>query len=228
MRMTADIAYQMVLSGTSYDTAFSQNSSTGWVLEWWAYIPRLYQQTMVALVTPSKTLAFGLTGGGAYNCQSSDGAFNFALAQPEVNTWYLFGARMLYGTSTLTIYMVKQGTNSGNALQQLSATALQYSSAFGNVALYVGRDPENYNFQGNIVSPRFVDDTLYGSQALVLSSLAFNVSFPMLSDPSGTVCLLDSSDGTDPINKIFPSAPVNKTGTPYMQPVQAAVQYYVP
>jgi hypothetical protein len=229
MRYSADAAYAMVFNGAAnYNTGFSQNSSLGWVLEWWGFIPRLFQQTMLAIVTPSKTIAFGLTGGGAYNCMSNDGAFNFSLAQPEVNTWYLFGARMLYGTNTLTIYMLKQGTNSGNTLQQISASSFQYTSALGSAALYVGADPSNYSLQGSIVSPRFVDDILYGSNALSQVSLPYTISFPLLSDPSGTVVLLDSPDGSDPKNKIFPTFPVNKVGTPYVQAVNASVQYYVP
>jgi hypothetical protein len=229
MRFTADAAYAMVFNGASnYNTGFSQNSSLGWVLEWWGYIPRLFQQTMLAIVSPSKTIAFGLTGGGAFNCVSNDGALNFSLAQPEVNTWYLFGARWLFGTNQMTIYMLKQGTNSGNTMQQISGTAFQHTSPMGSVSLYVGADPQNYSLQGSIVSPRFVDDIMYGSNALSQVSLPYFVSFPMLSDPPGTVCLLDTTDGTDPKNRIFPTFPVNKTGTPIVQYVNASVQYYVP
>jgi hypothetical protein len=229
MRYTADAAYAMVFNGANnYSTTFSQNSSLGWVLEWWAYIPRLYQQSMLSLITPSKVITFGLSGGGAFNCISSDGALNFSLAQPEVNQWYLFGARWLFGTNTMTIYMLKQGTNSGNAMQQTSATAFQHTSPMGSVTLYVGADPQNYSLQGSIVSPRFVDDIMYGSNALSQVSLPYFVSFPMLPDPPGTVCLLDSTDGDLPKNRISPSVSVVSFGTPSIQYVNAQVQYYLP
>jgi hypothetical protein len=226
MRLTADIAYQYNFSGLqSYSAGVALNSSSGWTVEWWAYIPRLYQQSMISIVGLDWTISFGLNGGGAFNVQASNNnSLNFGLGQPEVNNWYLFGAQLENGM--LTMWMTKGGYTGGNTLFKNQFVFSGYAQP-RNVLFVVGADPNNYGFQGSIVSPRLVDGSVYANSnvALTASSLGAFTSFPLDATPRSTIALMLSNP---PTNSIFPTSPIQTRGSPSISEVNVAIDTYIP
>jgi hypothetical protein len=222
MRQLPDSAYQMNFAGSqSYQVqVFLDSSQNGWTLEWWAYIPRLFQQTMLCLSGSSKSVGFGLSGGGAFNVVTSDNQIN-SLGQPEVNTWYLFGAQQL--GNIMYIYMLKNGVSGNTALTPASVNA----SGFGDLGVtqvIVGRDPQNYSFQGHIASPRIVGAPLSPS-GISLAGLRQYTGFPLDTTPSYTKAVLD---GNPLINRVSPTQGLVVTGSPSVSSVTVAVDNWVP
>jgi hypothetical protein len=208
--------------GQSYMVQSSVSSvNGGWTIEFWAKIPRLFQQTMVCIETTDQfqTLSFGLTGGGSFNMTWNGGTYS--LAQPEVDQWYLYGCQITAGSGLL--YMSKQGQVAAAPIS--GTTSVQGYHNIGPFNLYVGRDPSNYSLQGSVASPRIVNAPLYVQYTMSKDALRVFTSFPLDSTPDYTKVVLD---GNPIVNTVSPSDMITITGSPVTSPVTDSVDNWVP
>jgi hypothetical protein len=226
MRYLADSAYQMNFTGgQSYSvrTAVNNNFSgtNGWTIEWWAKIPRLFQQTMVSVQTTDQflTVSFGLTGGGAFNMTWNGGTHS--LAQPEVDQWYLYGCMFTPGQALL--YMSKQGQIA--TAPTYATVPVQGYNNLSSIDLFVGRDPSDYSLQGSVASPRIINRPIYQNYIFGRDALRVFTSFPLDGSPDKTVVVLD---GNPLVNKVSPSSTITTFGSPTVSAVTDSVDNWVP
>ena len=196
------------------------NANGGWTIEWWAKTYRLFQQTMISLSSGTKTVSFGLSGGGAFNCTLSDGTQN-SLAQPQVNTWYLFGAQ--HNGNVINYYMLQGGAYSASTIPIMDINASAFLD-LGVTQVIVGRDPQSYSFQGSIVSPRLCGKQNYPG-GISLAGTRQLTSFPLDSTPDRTQVVLT---GNPVWNEVATSANVTITGSPTVTAVTDTVDNWVP
>ena len=72
MRCTADQQYVYNFSGGGLMYVPVGLGDTNWTIEWWGYLPRLFQLTMVQIASATQSISFGLSGGGAFNVMGSN------------------------------------------------------------------------------------------------------------------------------------------------------------
>jgi hypothetical protein len=223
MRYLADSAHQMNFTGgQSYMIQTLVSSANGgWTIEFWAKIPRLFQQTLLCIQTTDQfqTLSFGLTGGGSFNMTWNGGTY--ALAQPEVNEWYLFGCQIT--GSTALLYMSKQGSIS--TTPTFGTTSIQGYGNLGAINLFIGRDPSNYSLQGNVACPRLINAPIYQNYIFGRDALRIFTSFPLDKSIDNTVVVLD---GNPIVNKVTPTDALVITGSPSVSAVTDYVDNWVP
>jgi hypothetical protein len=160
-----------------------------------------------------------MSGGGSFNAMWNGGTF--ALAQPEVNEWYLYGCQITNGNALM--YMSKQG-QVANAPTFGTFSISGYHN-LGAINLIVGRDPSSYSWQGSIACPRIVDSPIYSSYPMSRDALRVFTGFPLDNSLDNTVVVLV---GNPIVNKVSPNDTIVITGTPVTAPVTDYVDNWVP
>ena len=107
--------------------------NTNWTPEWRAYIPRLFQLTMVQIASPTQSISFGLSGGGAFKV-IGPGINATGLGNPPTNNWRYFGAQNNGGA--ITYWMSSQYPAYGNFLIASAPSSL--TSPMGERSTYHG------------------------------------------------------------------------------------------
>jgi hypothetical protein len=199
MRVTADKQYMYNFAGGGLYYVAVSLGDTNWTVDWWAYIPRLFQRTMVQIANLTKSISFGLSGGGAFNVMGS--GINVSLANPPTNTWCHFGAQNNGGTITYWMSPLSGGT-----FQMGSATS-SFTGPLGNIQFTVGANyTTDYYFQGVMSSIRLCGYSIYPT--LTQAAILAQEDYPLPSDSSTIVNLA----GMPMKNLAFPLQSVLQTG----------------
>ena len=202
MRETADLQYMYNFDGGGALFAPMSLNYNTWTVQWWANIPQLRQLTMVQIATPSTSVTFGLSGGGAYNC-IVQGSSNWSstLVNPPTNTWCQFGAQC--NSSGLISYWILPTSNGTWQIGTLS-TGSALTAALGNIQFTVGMNYTNdYGFHGTMSTIVLSGSAIYSNP-----STSVTQQYPFVPDSASIV----NFSGNPVKNAIFPTQTLGVLG----------------